>query len=308
MAGSLSPRQLAAYGALGMPLTALLLPLAIFLPAYYAQLPALTTGLARALLFGARLWDLVTDLGVGWASDHTRSRFGRRRPWIVLGTPVLLLGAWALFTPPQTATWLYLLGWSLIAYLGWSMIMLPYQTWGAELSADYDERSRVTAAREIFAVVGTLIAIILPNVLMQRGGDTGDGLEALYWFLLVSLPLCLLVLLIGVREPKRQRDGHAGLNLRNGVRLLTQNRPFRRLLIAYLLNGFANALPAVLFVFFVEHRLEASQAELGFALVVYFLSAVLGLPIWLWVGRHWSKHRLENTHTGNTQNLVPKII
>ncbi len=292
MAGSLSTRQLAAYGALGMPLTALLLPLAIFLPAYYAQLPALTTGLVGALLFGARLWDLVTDLGVGWASDHTRSRFGRRRPWIVLGTPVLLLGAWALFTPPQTATWLYLLGWSLIAYLGWSMIMLPYQTWGAELSADYDERSRVTAAREIFAVVGTLIAIILPNVLMQRGGDTGDGLEALYWFLLVSLPLCLLVLLIGVREPKRQRDGHAGLNLRNGVRLLTQNRPFRRLLIAYLLNGFANALPAVLFVFFVEHRLEASQAELGFALVVYFLSAVLGLPIWLWVGRHWSKHRL----------------
>ncbi len=110
--------------------------------------------------------------------------------------------------------------------------------------------------------------------------------------LAVPLLVPLLVLLLGVREPKRQRDRHAGLNLRNGVRLLTQNRPFRRLLIAYLLNGFANALPAVLFVFFVEHRLEASQAELSFALVVYFLSAVLGLPIWLWVGRHWSKHRL----------------
>ena len=66
MAGSLSTRQLAAYGALGMPLTALLLPLAIFLPAYYAQLPALTTGLVGALLFGARPWKAgVTGLAVG---------------------------------------------------------------------------------------------------------------------------------------------------------------------------------------------------------------------------------------------------
>ena len=283
-------RQLAAYGALGMPLTALLLPLAIFLPPYYAQLSALTTGLVGALLFGARLWDLVTDLGVGWASDRTRSRFGRRRPWIVLGTPVLLVGGWYLFTPPDTATWVYLLGWSLVAYLGWSMIMMPYQTWGAELSTDYDERSRVTAAREIFAVVGTLVAIILPNLWMQQGGDTGDGLVALYVFLLASLPICLLVLLLGVDEPTRH--GHAGLDLRGGLALMRNNRPFRRLLFAYLLNGFANALPAVLFVFFVEHRLEASQAEMGMALVVYFLSAVVGLPIWLRVGRHWSKHRL----------------
>lgn len=290
--GSLRPRQLAAYGALGMPLTALLLPLAIFLPPYYAQLPALTTGLVGALLFGARLWDLVTDLGVGWASDHTRGRFGRRRPWIVCGTPVLLLGAWALFTPPQSATWLYLLGWSLVAYLGWSMIMLPYQTWGAELSTDYDERSKVTAAREIFAVVGTLVAIILPNVLMQQGGDTGDGLRALYGFLLVSLPICLIALLVGVREPAHSSRTRAGLSPREGLRLLGSNRPFRRLLIAYLLNGFANALPAVLFVFFVEHRLEATQAQMGLALVVYFLSAVIGLPIWLRIGRRWSKHRL----------------
>lgn len=289
---ALGTRRLAAYGALGMPLTALLLPLAIFLPPYYAQLPALTTGLVGALLFGARLWDLVTDLGVGWASDRTNSRFGRRRPWIVLGTPVLLIGAWYLFTPPDTATWVYLLGWSLVAYLGWSMIMLPYQTWGAELSTDYDERSRVTASREIFAVVGTLVAIILPNVLMQQGGDTGDGLVALYVFLVASLPVCLLVLLLGVSEPPRSASGKAGMNLRAGLELLGNNRPFRRLLLAYLLNGFANALPAVLFVFFVEHRLEASQAEMGFALVVYFLSAVIGLPIWLRIGRGWSKHRL----------------
>lgn len=282
--------RLAAYGTLGMPLTALLLPLAVFLPAYYATLDALTTGLVGALLFGARIWDLLTDVGVGFASDRTRTRYGRRRPWIVAGVPVLLVGTWFLFVPPADATWLYLLGWSLLAYLGWSMITLPYQTWGAELSDDYDERSRVTASREIFAVVGTLIAIILPNVMMQGGGDTGAGLQALFWFLAASLPICLVILLVVVPEPAVPAT--AGLNLRDGIKLLADNKPFRRLLFAYLLNGMANGLPAVLFMFFLQHKIEATQAQTGIALICYFTAAVVGLPIWLRVGRNWSKHRL----------------
>ena len=281
---------LGAYGMLGVPQAAMLLPLAVFLPPYYAQLPALSTGLVGAVLFGARLWDLVTDLGVGWASDRTRTRFGRRRPWIVGGAPLLLLGAWALFLPPEAATAGYLLGWSLVAYLGWSMLALPYQTWGAELTPDYHERSRVTAARELFAVIGTLVAILLPNVVIQQGGDTGDGLSALFWFLAAATPLTLLILLLGVPEPKAPEK--ASLNLREGLVLLRENKPFRRLLLAYLFNGAANGIPATLFLFFVNHRLGADDQQAGIALVVYFLSAVLGLPLWMWIGRRWSKHRL----------------
>lgn len=288
--GKLSLSTLGAYGLLGMPQAAMLLPLAVFLPPYYAQLPALTTGLVGAVLFGARLWDLVTDLGVGWASDRTRSRFGRRRPWIVAGAPILLLGAYFLFLPPDTATAGYLLGWSLVAYLGWSMLALPYQTWGAEITTDYDERSRVTASRELFAVIGTLVAIVLPNVLMQQGGTTADGLSALFWFLAASTPLALLALLLVVREPRAPED--AGINLREGLALLRGNQPFRRLLLAYLFNGAANGIPATLFLFFVNHRLGASDAEAGLALVIYFLSAVVGLPIWMRIGRGWGKHRL----------------
>ncbi|MEQ9012488.1 MAG: MFS transporter [Algiphilus sp.] len=283
-------RQLLAYGALGLPLTAMLLPLVVFLPPYYAALPGVGAAAVGAVLFGARIWDVVTDLGVGWLSDRWRGRYGRRRPFIVVGAPVLLIGTWLLFAPPQGAGWLYLLATALMAYLGWTLVSLPYQTWGAELSNDYDERSRVTAAREGFAVLGTMVAILLPTLVQRQTGSEAMGLQAIFWFLLVALPLAMMVLLRTVREPQVAQQ--AALRPREGLALLGANQPFRRLVLAYLANGAANGFPATLFIFFNLHVLEVSRDMAGLALVIYFLSAVIGLPLWMRLGRHLPKHRL----------------
>ncbi|WP_052367337.1 MFS transporter [Algiphilus aromaticivorans] len=282
--------RLLAYGVPGLPLTAMLLPLVVFLPPYYAALPGVGAAAVGAVLFGARIWDVVTDLGVGWASDRWRGRLGRRRPFILAGAPLLLLGTWLLFVPPEGATWVYLLVTALLAYLGWTMVSLPYQTWGAELSADYDERSRITAAREGFAVLGTMVAIMLPTAVQRATGSEAAGLESLFWFMLVALPLSLGLLFWKVDEPAAPQA--AGLDLRAGMKLLAGNQPFRRLLLAYLANGAANGVPATLFLFFNLHVLEVSQEQAGIALIVYFLSAVAGLPLWLRLGRGRPKHRL----------------
>lgn len=282
---------LAAYGALGLPLAALGLPLIVYLPPFYAQMPALGTAVVGFVLFGARLFDVATDPAIGWASDRFPTRFGRRRPWIVAGIPLLMLAAWYLFIPPSDAGWAYLLGWSMLAYLGWTLIYLPYTSLGAELSADYDERSRITAAREGCLVAGTLIAIALPAVVAPGGeGSGGAGLAAVALFLLISLPLAAALFLWRVREPVYARSRPPPW--REGGRLLLRNAPFRRLLVAYLLNGAANGLPAALFLFFVIHILGGDRSTAGAFLAVYFLSAVAGLPLWLRIGRGWTKHRL----------------
>ncbi|MHA7835802.1 MAG: MFS transporter, partial [Algiphilus sp.] len=282
--------QLLAYGALGLPLTAMLLPLVVFLPPYYAALPGVGAAAVGAVLFGARIWDVITDLGVGWLSDRWRSRYGRRRPFIVLGAPVLLAGTWLLFAPPEGAGWLYLLATALLAYLGWTLVSLPYQTWGAELTADYDERSRVTATREGFAVLGTMVAILLPTLVQRQTGSEAAGLQAIFWFLLVALPVGMVLLLRAVREPRIPQ--RAALHPREGIALLAANRPFQRLVLAYLANGAANGFPATLFIFFNVHVLEVSREMAGLALIVYFLSAVVGLPLWMRLGRVMPKHRL----------------
>lgn len=282
--------MLVAYGFLGLPLAALGLPLVVYLPAFYAEMPALSTGLVGGLLFVARLLDVISDPVIGWLSDRTETRFGRRRPWIALGTPILLAAAWFLFVPGNDAGAAYLLGWSIAAYLGWTLIYLPYTTLGAELSADYDQRSRVTAFREGFFVVGTMVAIMLPAAVQRGTDDAAAGLAAIAVFLLAGLPLAVGWLLWRVPEPARLPRERG--DWRRGWRLLAGNGPFRRLLAAYLFNGAANGLPAALFLFFVIHVLGGDRVDGGIFLAIYFLSAVAGLPLWLRLGRHWSKHRL----------------
>ena len=101
--------RLGAYGILGLPLAALGLPMVVYLPPHYAALPALGTGIVGAIIFVARLFDMGTDPLIGWASDRFPTRWGRRKPWIVAGTPLLMLAAWFLFVPPESAGRLYLL-------------------------------------------------------------------------------------------------------------------------------------------------------------------------------------------------------
>lgn len=281
--------KLLPYGLLGLPLAALGLPLTVFLPPFYAQMPGLNTGIVGLIIFGARLFDVISDPLIGTLSDRTASRFGRRRPYIGLGTPLLMLAAWFLFVPGGAVGPIYLLGWSLLAYLGWTLIYLPYTTMGAEISSDYDERSRITAWREGFFVLGTMVAIMLPAAVSRVAGGQARGLESIAVFLMLVLPLATGLFLWRVPERGGQRSR---VRWAASVKLLAGNTPFRRLLTAYLLNGAANGLPAALFLFFVTGVLGASQATAGIFLAIYFLSAVAGLPVWLWIGRRWSKHRL----------------
>lgn len=277
-----------AYGVLGLPLAVLGLPLLVYLPPYYASL-GLGTAVIGAVLFAARITDVVSDVLVGWASDHTHTAIGRRRPWILAGAPILLLGVGFLFNAGTGVSAVYLLCWSMVAYLGWTLVYLPYTSWGAELATGYDERTRMTVSREGFLVLGTLAAILLSGWVQARGGGAGDALSAIYLFLLISLPLALLVLWRGVSEPQRLRV--APMDWRQGLRLLAHNQPFRQLLLAYLFNGMANALPATLFLFFVTHVLQVESLS-GLFLMIYFLSAVLALPLWLRASRGRAKHRL----------------
>lgn len=281
--------QLVPYGLLGLPLAALGLPLTVFLPPFYSQMPGLNTGIVGVMIFVARLFDVFTDPAIGTLSDRSGFRMGRRRPYIALGAPLLMLAAWFLFVPGQTASAAYLLIWSILAYLGWTLIYLPYTTMGAEMSSNYDERTRITAWREGFFVLGTMVAIMLPAGVSKVVGGQAAGLQAVAVFLLVALPICVALFLWRVPEPTGTRSQ---VKWAASAKLLASNAPFRRLLIAYLLNGAANGLPAALFLFFVTGVLGASQATAGLFLGIYFLSAVLGLPVWFWIGRNWSKHRL----------------
>ncbi|WP_281683875.1 MFS transporter [Thalassobaculum salexigens] len=287
--GSLSPARLIAYGLPGLPVGALGVPLFIFLPTFYSQEVGLSLATVGTILLAARLWDVVTDPVIGALSDRTRSRFGRRRPWMIAAVPLVMLAVWMVFRPPEDAGAWHLLGWSLALYLGWTMIQLPHGAWGAELSDDYDERSRIAGSREACVVIGTLLAAGTP-VFLGIDGDVrpGTALGALAIALMLVLPATIAAAASVV--PDHRTAAPNPLPWSESRRLLLRNRPFLRLIVAYLINGLANGLPATLFLLFVEHVLAAPEKQ-GLLLFVYFLCGILGVPFWLLVARRLGKHR-----------------
>lgn len=281
---------LIAYGAPALPLAALVLPVYVFLPKFYATEVGLGLTLVGTLLVVARIWDVVTDPLVGILSDRLVTPFGRRRPWIVVGTPVVMVAVWFLYVPPDGAGALHLIGWSMVLYLGWTVMILPLSAWGAELSPDYDERSRIAAFREGFVVLGTLTALALPAALgYVDAEEAGPALRVVAITVLVLLPVTVAAAVWRTPEPPpatRRR-----VPWRQGLRVLSENRPMRRLISAYLLNGIANGLPATLFLLYVENVLqEGSRA--GILLFVYFLCGILAVPVWLRLSFRFGKHRV----------------
>lgn len=282
---ALTPGQVFAYGLPGLPLAVLLLPLFVIVPTFYADDLGLGLATVGGVLFFARIWDVVSDPLIGVLSDRTRTRFGQRRPWLVAGAPIAMLGTWALFNPPADVTGVYLLVSTVALYLGGTMIMLPYTAWAAELSPHHHERSRIAAAREIAIVIGTLTAIALPAGLGLTRGEIVNGTATA---LLLLIPATVLIAVARLPDPLPERPRrHPGWQ---GLKTLWHNKPFRYLVSAYFVNGVAYGLPATLFLLYAEHILGSAESA-WILLIVYFASAILALPLWLALSRRIGKRR-----------------
>ncbi|MEM9146497.1 MAG: MFS transporter [Pseudomonadota bacterium] len=272
------------YALPALPLAALYLPLYSYVTPFYAaergvDLAAL--GLAWVLI---RMFDAVTDPAMGWLSDRTTGRWGRRRVWLVASIPLIAAATWQAFVPPDGAGIGHAALWLFVLTLGWTMAQTPYAAWGAELETSYAGRTRVTAWREAVVLVGTLVATLV----YFGAGEGGAGLRAVALTVIVLLPLTVgLAVWMAPEAPARAT---VRLTLAAGWRAMQANAPFRRLLLAWFVNGAANGLPVTLFLFFVEHRLAAPEAA-GPLLLLYFVAAILGVPVWSLVADRISKHR-----------------
>ncbi len=276
---ALSSRQLLAYGALGLPLAMAALPVYVHVPRLYAEVTGMSLSLLGGLLLAARLLDAGIDPLLGGWSDRTASR----RRLIVVALPCLAIGMLALLHPPALAAPLWLLASLLCTYFGFSLASVAYQAWGAELGVDAGERTRLTASREGFGLLGVVLAAALPGLLAN---DLARGLSALAQ----GFPLLLLLLaswtLFGT-PPSVVRTPATGSFFADLRGVLSDGR-FRRLLLVFVVNGIAAALPATLVLFFVADVLQAESWS-GAFLALYFISGVAFLPLWVLLARRFGR-------------------
>ena len=260
-----------AYGLLGLPLAFAALPIYVHVPRYYTDAAGMELALLGAILLGARLLDAGIDPWLGWLAD----RVSRPR-MVAISLLPFVLGFVALLNPPAEYVSLWLLGALAVTYLGYSAATVAYQAWGADIGETSGQRTRLTASREGFGLVGVVLASALPGLLAT---DLNDGIARLSW---VLPPLLLLAVLATFSRastgfPKATASSQP---LLRSLKQVLSDRPFRRLLLVFVANGIAAALPATLFLFFVADVLQMETAS-GPLLAVYFVAGAASLPAWV---------------------------
>lgn len=289
MTAPLGPRALAAYAAFAVPLAMAVLPVYVHVPKFYAESLGLSLGTVGIVLLATRLLDALVDPLIGWWTDRRAASGAGRDGFLVAAVLLLGGGVLALFHPPPAGdvvrvVWLCA---SLAAtYLGFSVGAVAYFAQGAELSDDYHERTRVTAARGAAGVIGVLAAAALPELLAGEGSHA-DGLRS---FALVFVP----VLLAGAGvtlffSPRPALRPAAPLPLSRLFAPLA-NPAFRWLLAVFVASGVAAAIPATLILFFVQDVLGQSSLNAVF-LGVYFVFGAIAMPLWVRVSRAFGKKR-----------------
>ncbi|MEM9204777.1 MAG: MFS transporter [Pseudomonadota bacterium] len=285
----LSRTVLLAYALPGVPLAMLSLPVYVFVPQVYASTFGLSLAGIGLVLLTVRLFDAITDPFVGYVSDAFEIRGERRRPYLLIAIIPVVLGTWMVMRPPGEPGYLYLALWSAVLSIGWTLAIIPYNAWGAELSQDYAGRNRVTGYREGLVVVGTVIAASLPAVLPPLGLQGEAAVLAVIALIVaITVPITFMIAIFAVPEP--QNFSWRSIAWREGLGVMRRNGPFKRLIVAFVLNGFANGLPASLFLFFSADVLQAGAAQ-GPLLLLYFVCGILGIPLWFRVSSAVGKHR-----------------
>ncbi|WP_447761777.1 MFS transporter [Sphingopyxis panaciterrae] len=283
--------QLVRFSSIAVPIAAAGLPLGVYLPAIYARDYGLSLTVIGVIFLLGRLWDAIADPFMGSLSDRTRSRYGRRKPWIAVGGVVFGLASIFLFFPPFGVTPLSLGIVLFFFYLGWTAVQIPFQAWSGEVSGDYHQRTRIATYQTVVTASALLLALILPTIADQlRPGDGHLQLGLMGGLVLLSIVPALVLTLTALKEPPPPPLPAAQPSLKETIRAITGEPLLLRVLASDFAVTLAQNIRAALIVFFVTFYMGRPEWAGGLFLFQFVFGIFAG-PIWLKVGRRFGKHR-----------------
>jgi glycoside/pentoside/hexuronide:cation symporter, GPH family len=283
-------RLLYGSGDLGFSLT--LTIIGAYFAIYLTDVVGIAPGLAAAAIFLGRSWDYINDPLIGHLSDRTRSRWGRRRPFLLFGAlPFALTYILIWYRPPiESQVWLavYYAGAYVLFESAATFVYMPYFSLTPELTSSYDERTSLTSYRMFFSIFGSLIAFTIPLMIIgsiQAENASRFLIMGSVFAVVSALPL--LLVFFGTRE-RAEYSEMKPPRLKDSLKAAFKNRPFVFSMAIFLFTWVSVDILQATLLYFIKYVVQR-EAQSDVIMAVIFVTALAVLPLWEWISRRWNK-------------------
>lgn len=267
------------YILLPLPMAMIGIPIYMHIPSMFSEAYAVNLALLGTILFATRLLDTISDPLLGALADILLRRQISRITQMALVLPFFLAALWALVSTPLLAPWLWLTVCLVVLYVSLSALVVNYYALGAEIALGNDAQRQISTRREAVMIAGIFLGTLLPALLMQRYG----AIDGMWWMGVGVIALALVLMpwcMVQISGQVDQKATPGQNSLMWSLRSIIKNPDLIRFFACYSLNALANAIPATLIFFYTADVLSLSAIEQGIMLAVYFLSAMVAMPLW----------------------------
>jgi GPH family glycoside/pentoside/hexuronide:cation symporter len=288
---------------------------AVYLLKYYTDHVALSAMLAGAALMLGKLLDGVSDPVMGYISDRTKTRWGRRRPWFLVGAAPLALSFIALFSADggwsQTQLFLWLLSWNVLFWSAQTVINVPHAALAGEMVHGHNERNAIMGWREALAQLGLLVGAAAPLLVLGAMQDAateaglasglaeeaaraagfaarGDAHSTMAWQFAGLIFVGVVLSFFGTREPQSPRTAPRD-SIFGDFSDTLKNRPFRMFAVIFLFDQIAGGLTATLVLYTIRDWWKFEGPHEMLLIMSFLLAAVVSIPFWVRAGRSLEK-------------------
>ena len=258
---------------------------------FFTDVLFLSAGLASLTLFIGRLWDAVNDPVVGYKSDHTRSKWGRRRPWIFWGAILLFICMILLFTPVRFKNEILLFLWVTFTFclinLAFTFVNIPYCALLPELTEDYDQKTVLTGYRMSFAIIGTYIGAIAVNPIVDAFKNADTGWTVMGGILGLIMMVTALITFFVIREPELKPE-KTGKNFFKSYIELLQNKTLLLAMIPWMFFALGVTIVQSSLIYYFIYVLN-DEPSFPLALIALLTSSLIFIPAWVKISERIGK-------------------
>lgn len=284
----------------------------LYLLIFYTDVVGLDPKLAGIAAGVAIIWDAITDPMMGFITDNTKSRWGKRRPYILAGSFILAIAIVTLFSHPHIETqqgkfWFLLLSYMFVN-TAMTVVAIPHAALGTEMSPDRNGITEIYAWRLVAGNAGAIAGTVIPGIFLTKTSDAANTLAArstahleaaftLAILVIVSAGITFFATRPAPNLARQQQNLPRSVpvtnltNYRNELKSLVKNKPFVVLFIAYLIATIGVNINSSFAFYYYKYRLELTEADTQKIIAFFMIVFTAGLAGWIALAKNYGKKR-----------------